>query len=76
MYVLIRYIDLPLIGPYPLRTYSKNFKEIIKMSLNYTPPQKFIDMTLDASEFYFFQKNNACELEYFKKIIFLTPKNY
>ena len=46
------------------------------MALNYNNPQKFIDMALDASEIYYFEKNNAIELEYYTKIILLTPKNY
>lgn len=76
LYSIIYYIDLPLIGLYPLRVFSKNFKLIVCMALNYNNPQKFIDMALDASEIYYFEKNNAIELEYYTKIILLTPKNY
>lgn len=74
--IIIHYIDLPLLGSYPLRVFSKNFKSVVLMALNYNPPQKFIDMTLDSSEYYFFEKNNTTELVYFTKIIFLAPTHY
>lgn len=73
---LMRLMDIPLFPHFPLMNFGINFKIIIEMAFYSEVPQKFIDFSLDASEWYYDEYNYNSEILYYSILLYKSPKKY